>query len=187
MKTVFLFLFSIATISFLTAQNVNLETSTINWVGTKITGSHSGTINLSAADIQLKDGQLAGGSFTIDMNSLAVTDLKGKGAEKLAGHLKSDDFFGTEAHPTATLEITEVTKAGLRAELTVTGNLTIKGVTHPISFPASISSDKAEAKIKVDRTKYDIKYGSGSFFDNLGNKAIDNMFELNVSLDLKSA
>ncbi len=187
MKKALIFLFSIATISFATAQSVNIETSTVNWVGTKITGSHEGTINLSAADLQLNDGQLVGGSFTIDMTSLAVTDLQGGGAKKLAGHLMSDDFFGVEAHPSATLVITDVTKAGLRDELTVTGDLTIKGETHPVSFPASISAEKAEAKIKIDRTKYGIKYGSGSFFDDLGDKAIDNMFELNVSLDLTQA
>ena len=187
MKKALIFLFSIATMSFVTAQNVNIETSTVDWVGTKITGSHSGTINLSAADLQLADGQLAGGSFTIDMTSLTVTDLKGGGAEKLEGHLMSDDFFGVETYPSATLVITDVTKAGLRDELTVTGDLTIKGETHPVSFPASISAEKAEAKIKIDRTKYGIKYGSGSFFDNLGDKAIDNMFELNVSLDLTQA
>lgn len=187
MKKALLFLFSIATISFATAQNVNIETSTVNWVGTKITGAHSGTINLSAAEIKMNDGKLAGGSFTIDMNSLAVTDLQGGGAKKLAGHLMSDDFFGVEAHPTATLVITDVAKAGLRSELTVTGDLTIKGETHSVSFPVEVTADKATAKIKIDRTKYGIKYGSGSFFDNLGDKAIDNMFELNVSLDLTSA
>jgi len=187
MKKALLFLFSIATISFVTAQNVNIETSTVNWIGTKITGSHSGTINLSAAEVIMDNGTLTGGSFTIDMTSIVVTDIEGKGAKKLAGHLKNDDFFGVDVYPTATLVITDVNKAGLRSELTVTGDLTIKGETHPVSFPVEVSGESANAKIKIDRTKYGIKYGSGSFFDNLGDKAIDNMFELNVSLDLTSA
>jgi polyisoprenoid-binding protein YceI len=187
MKNIFLFLFVIASFSVAQAQSVNLESSSVEWVGKKITGTHSGTISLQSADLTVDNGMIKGGTFVMDMNSIVCTDLSGKGAGKLEGHLKSDDFFGVEAFPTATLVITDVNKAGLKNELTVTGDLTLKGETKSISFPASVSGNKAEATIFIDRTKFGIKYGSGSFFDNLGDKAIDNMFELRVALDLTPA
>ena len=186
MKKIVFTLLAMATLSFAQAQTVNLETSTVDWVGKKITGTHSGTIDLQSADITIENDIITGGKFVIDMTSMAVTDLSGKGAQKLAGHLKSEDFFGVEAFPTATLVITDVTKAGLRNELTVTGDLTIKGETQSVSFPATLTADKAEAQLFIDRTKFGIKYGSGSFFDDLGDKAIDNLFELRISLDLTS-
>jgi len=186
MKSVLIALFSVAIIQAASAQTVNLESSSVEWVGKKITGTHSGTINIQSADLKFSEGELSGGTIVIDMSSIAVTDLSGGGAKKLAGHLKSDDFFGVEEHPTATLVITEVTKAGLKNELTVTGDLTIKGQTHAISFPANIDAESGSAEIFIDRTKYGIKYGSGSFFKNLGDKTIDNQFELRVKLDLTS-
>jgi len=183
MKNIAFTLLTLATFSFAQAQTVNLETSTVDWIGKKITGKHSGTIDLQSADLTIENGTIKGGTFVIDMTSLAVTDLSGKGAQKLGRHLKSDDFFGVEAHPTATLVITKVTKAGLRNELTVTGDLSIKGQTESVSFPATLTAEKAEAQLFIDRTKFGIKYGSGSFFDDLG----DNMFELRINLDLTSA
>jgi len=187
MKKILLFLFAMSTLSFAHAQTVNLESSTVDWVGKKITGTHSGNITLQSADFTVENGMIKGGTFVMDMTSIECTDLSGKGAAKLEGHLNSDDFFGVETFPTATLVITDVTKAGLHNEMTVTGDLTLKGQTQSISFPASVSDNKAEATIYIDRTKYGIKYGSGSFFDDLGDKAIDNMFELRVTLDLTSA
>lgn len=186
MKKIAIFLFLFATVQLGSAQKVNTETSTIEWIGKKITGQHSGTIALQSGELDMKDGTLAGGSFVIDMTSMAVTDLSGGGAEKLKGHLMSDDFFGTATHPTATLMITDVNKAGLKGELMVTGDLTIKGVTEVINFPVVMEGETATADLLVDRTKYGIKYGSGSFFDNLGDKAIDNDFSLKVKLDLSS-
>ncbi len=186
MKNLLLFICLMAAAQLTTAQKVNVESSSVEWVGKKITGQHTGTIQLQSGELAMTDGMLTGGSFVIDMTSIAVTDLTGGGAEKLKGHLMSDDFFGTEAHPTATLTITDVTKAGLRDELMVKGDLTIKGITKPISFPVLMNGDKATADILVDRTNYDIKYGSGSFFDNLGDKAIDNDFSLKVNLDIST-
>jgi len=186
MKNVLLFICFIASAQLVSAQKVNTETSSVEWIGKKITGQHNGTIKLQSGELAMTDGVLSGGSFVIDMSSIAVTDLSGGGAEKLKGHLMSDDFFSTEAHPTATLVITEVNKAGLRDELMVKGDLTIKGITKPISFPVLMDGDKATADILVDRTNYDIKYGSGSFFDNLGDKAIDNDFSLKVNLDIRT-
>jgi len=128
---------------------------------------------------------LTGGSFVIDMSSLKVTDLEGEGAQKLEGHLSSADFFGTNEHPTAALNITKVADTGAGI-FDVTADLTIKGITKPVIFSTLISQNSAgvsaTAKIDVDRTQYDIKYGSGKFFDSLGDKLIYDNFELNVSI-----
>lgn len=161
--------------------------TTIEWLGRKVTGKHNGVINLKSGELTMTDGKLTGGIFEIDMTSITCTDLKGKGAGKLEGHLKSDDFFGVETHPTAVLIITDVSTAGLRGEYNVTADVTIKGITHPVSFATRITAESAMADIKIDRTKFDIKYGSGSFFDNLGDKAISDDFTLKVNIDLTSA
>jgi polyisoprenoid-binding protein YceI len=165
---------------------VNNQSSKLTWVGRKVVGEHTGTINLADGKL-LTDGKtLTGGSFEIDMGSIANSDLTDKEYnQKLVGHLKSEDFFSSSKFPKSTLVITKVTSSGKNNYL-VKGNLTIKGITHPVEFPATVSvADKkieGNAKIMVDRTKYDIRYGSGSFFDNLGDKAINNEFELNIQL-----
>ena len=122
------------------------------------------------------------------MNSITCTDLTDKTYnDKLIGHLKSDDFFGTAKHPTAKFEITKVTlKEGVNYD--VTGKLTIKGITNEITFPALIKQTETAAKIvtvatiKVNRTKFDIKYGSASFFESIGDKAINDEFDLTISV-----
>lgn len=163
-------------------KKINTSASTINWVGKKVTGAHEGTINLKDGALVFKGKKLKGGKFTVDMTSIVVTDLKaGQGKEKLEGHLKADDFFGTDKFATATLVFKKiVTKAPNL--YTVTGDLTIKGITKPITFILATTKNTATTSFKVDRTKYDIKYGSGSFFDNLGDKAINDDFNLSVAL-----
>ena len=101
---------------------------------------------------------------------------------KLEGHLKSDDFFGVETHPTAKLVFTDV-KASGKNSYEVTGDLTIKGITKPVTFDVSVYGSKATATMKVDRSLYDVKYGSGAFFDNLGDKTIYDEFDLVVDLE----
>ncbi|MBR9915294.1 MAG: YceI family protein, partial [Algicola sp.] len=166
---------SFASFTSLMKKEIKVKDSKVTWKGHKVTGSHEGTINLSEGTLLFEDDYLAGGSFTIDMTSINVTDLEaGSGKEKLEGHLKSDDFFGTSNHPTATLNITNVD--GKDGNYKVTGDLTIKGITHPISFDMMVEDETAMANLKVDRTKYDIKYGSASFFDNLKDKAIYDEF-----------
>ena len=116
------------------------------------------------------------------MNSIAVTDLQaGKGKEKLEGHLKADDFFGVDKFGTSTLEFKKIAAKGSDI-YTVTADLTIKGKTQSVTFDLTLGNGTARTAFKVDRTKYDIKYGSGSFFDNLGDKAINDEFELTVVL-----
>lgn len=164
-----------------TSTPVKIDESTVNWVGKKVTGEHSGDIKLKSGELKFEKGLLTGGSFVIDMNTINTTDLKGGGAKKLNGHLMSADFFGVENHPTATLKIVSVVQ-NRSGDSKVTADLTIKGITKPVTFDATISENEASAKILVDRTKYDIKYGSGSFFEGLGDKMIYNDFELNIKL-----
>ena len=172
-----------STTTFAQKKEIKTAESTINWTGKKVTGSHSGTLSFSNGYLTFEGEKISGGEFTVDMTSLTVTDLKaGAGKEKLEGHLNSDDFFGVANHKTATLVIKKATKA--RSGYNVEGSLTIKGKTNPISFDLAIRENTAIANLKVDRTKYDIKYGSGSFFDNLGDKAISDEFELAVNLKM---
>ena len=165
----------------------NLENSVINWKGHKVTGSHTGTLKLKAGELIYTADALTGGYFVVDMTSINCTDLQpGKGKEKLEGHLKSADFFGVEKYPTARFDITKVISRGTAGDYRVTGNLTIKESTKSIKFNAVVKKDAkgsvATAAIKIDRTDFDVRYGSGSFFDNLGDKTIYDEFDLNLSL-----
>lgn len=174
---------------------VDTQNSLVTWTGSKITGSsHTGTLKLSEGTLKVENGQLVGGNFTVDMNSLDNTDLKGTdGYEKLLGHLKSDDFFSVAAHPTATFEITGVTaKAGENgATHEVSGNMTIRGITKNLTFPATVTVDAATASATAefffDRTLYDVKFNSSSFFENLGDNAIKNDVSLKVDLKANAA
>ena len=165
--------------------NVNTSISKIGWLGKKVVGQHSGQISIKSGQVTLQEGKITGGMFSIDMNTITCDDLKDEYNAKLIGHLKSDDFFGPEKFPTADFKITSVKYIG-KTNAQITGDLTIKGITHALTFPTDVTPGKnnvhAKATIKVDRTKYDIKYGSGSFFDNLGDKAIENEFTLTVNL-----
>lgn len=166
-----------------TTKKIDTKKSTIAWVGKKVTGSHNGTINFSDGNISVNGKSIRGGSFIVDMTSINTTDLEaGKGKEKLDGHLKADDFFGTDKYPTAKLEI-KLISDNHDGTFNVTANLTIKDITNPVSFVLkSTSKNSATASLKVDRTKYGIKYGSGSFIEGLGDKAINDEFELTVNL-----
>ncbi|MFD2603797.1 YceI family protein [Flavobacterium suzhouense] len=167
-----------------TAQDkkINTSKSKISWVGEKVTGKHEGTINVKHGVLTFKGDKLTGGNITVDMNSIQCTDLKaGEGKEKLEGHLKADDFFGTDKYPTAKIVFKSV-KAKSAGVYTVTGDLTIKKTTKPVTFDLTVAKNSATTTLKVDRTKYDIVYGSKSFFDSIGDKAIYDEFTLNVNL-----
>lgn len=170
--------------------NVDTAASVIEWKGFKPTGSHNGTLQLSSGTINAAAGKIESGNFVINMQSITVLDIPAdnEGNGKLKGHLEAEDFFNVAQHPTATFKITGVTSA--EGKTTVSGDLTIKGTTHAIAFPASISEDAGTLTLKsdtfkIDRTKWDIKYGSKSFFDNLGDKFINDDIELKVSVTAK--
>lgn len=162
-------------------KKIDAQKSTINWVGKKVTGEHSGTVNFKEGMVIFKSKKLAGGNFTVDMTSLTSTDLSGDWKGKLDGHLKSEDFFGTEKNPTSTLKFTKISDKG-NGVYTVTADLTIKGITNPVTFDLTVKGNTASAKLTIDRTKYGIKYNSKSFFDSIGDKAIYDDFELTVNL-----
>jgi polyisoprenoid-binding protein YceI len=162
-------------------KKINTEKSTINWVGKKVTGEHSGTVNLKEGNLIFKGGKVAGGNITVDMTTISTTDLSGDWKVKLDGHLKAEDFFGTEKNPNATLEFKKITSKA-NGVYTVTANLTIKGITNPVIFDLAVKGNTASTVVKIDRTKYGIKYGSKSFFESIGDKAINDDFDLTVNL-----
>ncbi|MBK6265293.1 YceI family protein [Marivirga sp. S37H4] len=166
---------------------VDTKTSEIAWVGKKVTGQHNGTVAIKGGALEVENGVIKGGEFTIDMTTINVLDLEGEYKGKLEGHLRSDDFFSVEKHPTATFKITSVNESEQKdATHFISGDLTIKGITNKITFPANVTlnGDKVNAKatFALDRTKWNVRYGSGSFFDGLGDKMIYDDFELSVNL-----
>ena len=163
-------------------KEVNTKTSTVTWKGYKVTGSHTGTITIKSGNLIFDDEVLTAGNFVIDMTTINVTDLEGDSKTQLEGHLKSDDFFGVTKFPTASLDFTNVKSNGKNA-YKVTGNITIKGKTETINFDLSIYGSKATVTMKIDRTKFDVRYGSTSFFDGLKDKAIYDEFDLVADLE----
>lgn len=176
---------SLSTAAFSGTQKVDASKSTVKWLGKKVTGEHFGSIAVKEGSLEVANGKVSGGKVVIDMQSLAVEDIKDAGMNgKLVGHLKSDDFFGVATFPTAELVVTKVENNG--SNHTFSGNLTIKGITNPATFTATSSKDGKSTVYKgtltIDRTKYNVRYGSKSFFDNLGDKAIYDDFSLDFSL-----
>ncbi len=161
---------------------VKAEQSSVTWKGYKVTGSHKGNIALKNGALTFKEGKLIGGEFVIDMGTIENTDMEGEYKTKLEGHLKSDDFFGVEKYPTANLIFKNVKSTG-KNSYEVTGDLTIKDKTNTVTFDLSVYGNKATANVKIDRTKFDVRYGSTSFFDDLQDKAIYDEFDLVTDLE----
>lgn len=165
--------------------------SKLNWTGTKLGGEHFGTLTISSGELFAENGSLTGGNFTIDMNSIVVEDLTdpGKNAD-LTDHLKSDDFFSVEKNPTASFQIKGIAALdsadGNGNTHTVSGTLTIKGIANDIQFPALVSiadnQVNTKAEFKIDRTLWDIRFKSGKFFPELGDKVISD--EIGIRFDL---
>ena len=164
-----------------TVERKDVKESTITWTGKKILGSHTGTINLTSGYLEMDGDALVGGMFVVDMTSIKNTDLGPDYQGKLEGHLKSEDFFGVEKFPTATLAIKGARKKG--NTYNVMADLTVKGITEAVNFELVMGDSAARATVVIDRTKYDIRYGSGDFFDDLGDKTISNNFELDVMMN----
>ena len=194
-KNVFIGLFAVVAFSTsLMAQDVerfllNTESSTIIWQGYKVTGEHAGTIDLKNGNLDFDNGEFTGGGFVIDMATIVNTDLEGEWKTKLEGHLKSPDFFGVEQFPTASFEITRVISRGTPGDYKVVGNLTIKETTKEIKFLIHLDDSTpnktvATASITIDRSDFDVRYGSGSFFDGLKDKTIYDEFDLEIELEV---
>jgi polyisoprenoid-binding protein YceI len=163
-------------------KEIKTDKSSVTWTGHKVTGTHEGKISIKSGYLNFKEGKLTGGEFTIDMTSIVNTDLEGEYKGKLEGHLKSDDFFGVEKFPTANLVFNKVKSTGKNV-YEVTGDLTIKDQTQPVTFKISINGNNATADLKIDRTKFGVKYRSTSFFDDLKDKAIYDEFDLTSNLE----
>ena len=160
------------------------SSSKIKWHGAKVSGEHWGYINLKSGSLSVESGKISTGEFVVDMTTITCEDLQGEWSDKLVGHLNSDDFFSTAKHETSTLKVTEATPfKGGKAK--VKADLTIKDITKPVEFEATQDGNKYTAEIKVERTLYDIKYGSGKFFSDLGDKMIDDHFTLTINLVVK--
>lgn len=185
-KGIFAGFIALALVAFSTSiekKKVNVKESKITWTGEKLTGSHEGTISLKDGYFEMENGKITGGMFTADMNSITVTDLKGDSKKKLEGHLNSDDFFGVSDYPTATFKMNTVVEKS-NGVYGVAGDMTIKGKTNPIAFDLKVKGDTAMTTLVIDRSKYNIRYGSGSFFDNLGDKTIYDEFTLDIMLKM---
>ena len=171
------------------SYNVDVAESKVEWVGKKVTGQHNGTVAIKTGELNIQKGMLKGGEFVMDMTTITSTDLEGEYQGKLNGHLKSADFFGVDKYPTASFKITKVAAKGSAGRYDVTGNLTIKETTKSITFDAQLVQNGdavvAVADIVIDRSEYDVRYGSGSFFDNLGDKTIYDDFTLSINLVTK--
>ncbi|CAA9296068.1 MAG: Rhodanese-like domain protein [uncultured Cytophagales bacterium] len=166
--------------------NIAGPESNVEWVGRKVTGAHNGTIAIKEGTLLFEDDRLAGGRFVIDTQSIKILDITDPATNaQFAGHLASDDFFSSEQYPEATFGITGAEPRG-NGFYHVTGDLTIKGITHPVSFDAQVNRlgtlVTASGKITIDRTKFGIKFRSGNFFLHLGDNLIYNNFDLNVRL-----
>lgn len=173
--------------------NVNTEESVIDWTGSKPTGKHTGTIKVSEGEFAVKNDSVESGKFTLDMNSITVTDLEaGNGKEDLEGHLKglgkeetANHFFNVNKYPTGTFEITGITQE--EGKTMVEGNLTLKETTKNIKFPATITVTPEAVTLvsesfKIDRTLWKVNYSSKSIFDNLGDKYVDDEIEIKVNV-----
>ena len=163
-------------------KDIKVDNSKVVWKGYKVTGSHEGVISIKSGHLDFDKDKLTGGSFEIEMSTITVTDLEGEYKGKLEGHLKSDDFFGVEKFPTASIIFTNVKSSG-KNSYEVTGDITIKGKTDSVTLDVSIYGNKANASLKIDRTKFDVRYGSTSFFDGLKDKAIYDDFDLVADLE----
>jgi len=189
MKTINIVLISIVLLSgnLLFAQKfeVNTKTSSVKWTGKKIGRQHEGNIQLKSGALELNNDKIVAGNFVVDMTTITNTDMENEEYnQKLVGHLKSDAFFGVEQYPTAGFVITQGSEFS-NGKATITGEITIKDITESISFEVLRAGKEFSSKIEIDRAKFDVRYDSNSFFDNLGDKAIDDIFILDITLVVK--
>ena len=169
------------------AYTVNKDASTIAWKGFKPTGTHTGTIAIENGVLDVSNGNIVGGTFLIDMNSIVVTDIPAEDEKnaKLTGHLKSPDFFDAEKYPSAGFTITGIEE--VEGKMMLSGNLSLKDAKNNVTFPVSVTNENGVVTLTsetftIDRSKWNVQYGSKSFFDNLGDKFINDDIELKVSV-----
>ena len=185
-----LFLFSNSIFSQTLSQSINITKSNVKWYGDEITGKqHYGSLKFKEGNIILTgtgkiSDKIISGNFVVDMTSLNVEDLTGRGKSSLEGHLKSDDFFSVNKFNFAYLKILK-SNDPINGVQTINGDLTIKGISHPVTFTMELNGKKAKSNLIFDRTKYDVKFRSGNFFQNLGDKLIYDDIKLEVNLEFE--
>jgi polyisoprenoid-binding protein YceI len=167
-----------------TKLTADTQKTTLNWLGEKVTGQHTGTVKLKSGWLTMKENKIVGGEFLIDMTTIRDDESNAR----LEGHLKSDDFFGVEKFAVSKL-VLKSSDSFDKGSAVVKGELTIKDITNPIEFKAAVQNKEEGtfffANIVLDRTKFNVRYGSGTFFDNLGDKTIYDEFKLKVALVVK--
>ena len=194
MKVVFIGTVLVTLITASDTLYVNVENSNINWIGRKVTGEHSGTLNLSKGWVIIQEDSIIGGKFIFDMTSIQNTDIESRDwKEKLEKHLMAEDFFFVDSFPNAILEIKyhhQIVDDKIGQTNQIIADLTIRGITHENNFPINISHTKSnfyvEGSIDIDRTLFNIKYNSGTFFEELGDRMIYDDFTVQFSLQTKA-
>jgi polyisoprenoid-binding protein YceI len=166
----------------------DVDKSKIEWTGKKLTGEHYGEIKLSSGELTLQNGRLASGKFEMDMTSITCTDITdAKSNKRLVDHLKSEDFFAVNSNPRSLFTIKSIRNKSPN-EYEVTGDLTIKGKTHPVTFPVHLTNTnnvlQANGSLTFDRSKYDVRFGSQSFYENLGDKLVYDDVDITINLVL---
>jgi polyisoprenoid-binding protein YceI len=186
-----LFISSAALAAEATHYKIDPATSKVRWEGRKkvVDSNHYGNVGIKSGDVEVKAGQITGGTIEIDMNAITDEDLTDAGYnQKLVGHLKSEDFFDVAKYPTAKFVIKEVKarkgKGGTTHE--IMGDLTIKNETHPTTFPATVEMKDnqltGKASFTINRTKWNVRYGSDKFFKSLGDKVIHDDVKFDLQL-----
>jgi polyisoprenoid-binding protein YceI len=177
------------------AYGVNEEASEVHWRGTKVGGEHNGTVSISGGEVTVSEGAVTGGNLTIDLTSIVNEDLQGDMNARLVGHLKSEDFFHTEEYPNAVFEFVsaeaisaEAPEGGIAPTHEITGNLTMRGVTKSISFPAAVSIDEKSVAVKtnefsIDRTLWGVNFKSRTVFAEFKDDYISDMINLKFDVE----
>lgn len=175
---------------------VDAQSSSVHWVGSKVGGSHHGTVGLKSGELAINGEAVASGSFVIDMNAIVDEDLtEGKMNEMLVNHLKSEDFFDVAKYPESTFTITKVEAAATpndSVNYLVSGNLKLKDVEKNITFGAKVTKDGDTYKavtvpFTIDRTQWNVKYGSKTLFADLKENIVNDNIELQITIVAKPA
>lgn len=164
---------------------VSVVESNIVWNGYKVIGFYIGNIQLKFGELEFDGDMLIGGSFVIDMIFMMNIDLEGEWNEKLMGYFKFDDFFSVDKFLIVLFNIIQVVFCGKLGEYKIVGDLIIKDIIKEIKFQANLEDmgDKVKVVVEVvvDCFEFNVCYGLGSFFDNLGDKMIYDEFDLQVN------
>ncbi len=160
---------------------IDVENSKIKWIGEELSGkNHYGSLKFKKGSLNLNNGVIISGNFIVDMKTINVEDLQGGSKQRLEGHLRSDDFFSVEKFSEAIFETKSPAVVNKKEGVQIlSGNLTIKGITHPAKIEID---DNWSAKLVFDRSKYDVRFRSGNFFQNLGDKLIYDEIAINAKI-----